>query len=167
MARITSLVPLLALLAATPALAQNTAVAFGGLQQDTSLPVEVTADALQVAQSDGTATFEGNVLVSQGDMRLSAGKLRVVYGDGAGEIREMLATGGVTLASGTEAAEAREAVYSIANGTVVMTGDVILTQGRNALSSQKLTIDLKTGTGALEGQVKTIFQTGNASPGGN
>ena len=41
------------------------------------------------------------------------------------------------------AAEAREAVYTIASGTVVMTGNVILTQGQNALSSDKLTVTVR------------------------
>ena len=60
-----------------------------------------------------------------------------------------------------EAAEADEAVYEVAAGTVDMQGDVLLTQGRNALSSQKLRIDLDAGTGQLEGRVQTIFTPGD------
>lgn len=161
---IASALALIVGLAATePALAQDTAIQFGGLQQDTSLPVEVASDALSVNQTDGTATFTGNVLVTQGEMKLSSQNLRVVYAQGgqsSGKIRELRASGGVTLVNGAEAAESREAVYDIDEGNVVMTGDVVLTQGPNALSSNALTIDLNTGTGMMNGRVRTIFQTG-------
>ena len=69
---------LVALLLPGPASAQNQ-VAFGGLKADTTLPVEVTADSLAVNQSDGTATFAGNVTIIQGDMRLKAGTVAGVY----------------------------------------------------------------------------------------
>lgn len=151
----------LALLLPVPLLAQGASVAFGGLKQDTTLPVEVSSDQLAVNQADGTATFSGNVLVGQGAMRLSAGQVLVVYtADGTG-ISRLNATGGVTLINATDAAESREAVYTIDSGLVVMTGDVMLTQGGNALSGQKLVIDLKAGTGVMEGRVQTVFQPGS------
>ena len=67
---------LIALLCLTPTwvAAQGTSLDFGGLKTDTTLPVEVTADQLTVNQADGMAEFTGSVLVSQGDMRLQAGK---------------------------------------------------------------------------------------------
>ena len=156
------LLTLLCALGPAAALAQDAAISFGGLKQDTSLPVEVKADSLAVNQADGSATFTGNVLVGQGEMRLSAGMVRVEYGQGGKSIEKLHATGGVTLASAKDAAEAREAVYTIASGSVVMTGDVLLTQGGSAISGQKLVIDLKAGTGRMEGGVSTIFV-----PGGN
>lgn len=143
------------------AAAQGTDLALGGIRTDTGLPVEVTADSLTVNQSDGSATFTGNVLIGQGDMRLSAGTVRVEYEEGGNtRIKRLHATGGVTLASATEAAEAAEATYTIASGEIVMIGDVLLTQGANALSGQKLTVDIATGTGTIEGRVKTVLQTG-------
>jgi lipopolysaccharide export system protein LptA len=155
----------LAALAAGTALAQNTNIAFGGLKHDSSLPVEVASDSLAVNQGDGTAEFRGNVLISQGGMKLTAAVVRVVYAPGGGgRISRMNASGGVTVVNGAEAAEANEAVYSIDAGTVVMTGSVLLTQGETALSADKLTIDLNAGTGTMEGRVRTIFQTGT---GGN
>lgn len=154
----------LALLAALPAAApaQETDIAFGGLTQDTSLPVEVQADRLSVNNADGTAVFSGNVLVAQGDMRLAAAEVRVEYAPGGKSIARLVATGGVTIANLADAAEAREADYSIDSGIIVMTGDVLLTQGASAMSGQKLTINLKTGTGTMEGRVTTTFL-----PGGN
>ena len=148
-----------------PIHAQGTTLAFGGLQHDASLPVEVAADSLQVDQNDGTAVFTGNVLVSQGEMRLASETLRVEYAsDGEnGEIARMLAGGGVTFTNGLEAAEAADAVYTLSSSNVVMTGDVILTQGQNAIAGDRLTIDLETGIGNMEGRVRTVFQSGDSN----
>jgi len=142
-------------------IAQGTAVPFGGLKHDSSQPVEVTADKLQVNQDNGSAVFIGNVVIGQGTMRLSANKVVVEYTQGANrKISKLHATGNVILVNGTEAAEASEAVYTIDNGNIVMIGNVILTQGQTALSSQRMVVDLKTGKATLEGRVKTILQTG-------
>lgn len=152
----------LAALVAGPALSQEAKVDFGGLKQDTTLPVNVEADSLAVNNADGSAVFTGNVAVSQGEMKMSAAVVTVAYGaDGKG-IASLHATGGVTIATAAEAAEAQEAVYTIVSGTVVMTGNVLLTQGGSTLAGQKLTIHLKDGTGVMEGRVSTTFV-----PGGN
>ncbi len=152
------------LLVLTPAItaAQGTQVAFGGLKHDSTQPVEVSSDTLQINQEDGSAVFSGNVVVGQGTMRLSADRVVVVYstGDGPRKISKMHATGNVVLVNGAEAAEAADAVYSIDSGNIVMTGNVILTQGQSALSSNKMVVDLNTGQATLEGRVKSILQTG-------
>ncbi len=152
----------LAALLAFPALAQQAKVDFGGLKQDTTLPVNVEADHFTVNNADGTAVFTGNVAVAQGEMKMSAAEVRVEYGANGKGISKLHATGGVTLSNAQEAAEAQEAVYTIDSGTVVMTGNVLLTQGASTLAGQKLTVHLKDGTGVMEGRVSTTFV-----PGGN
>lgn len=151
--------------AATGALAQGANVAFGGLQHDASLPVEITADELTVDQATGQAVFIGNVVAGQGEMRLSAGQVEVQYattdGQATGRIAQLVATQGVTLVNGAEAAEASRAVYNVESAEIIMTGDVILTQGQNALSGEELTVDLTNGSGRMTGRVKTIFRTGD------
>ncbi len=157
---------LLSLSLSMPLNAQSTDVAFGGLNHDTSQQVEILSDSFSIDQKTGTAEFVGNVVVGQGNMRMSAAKILVEYktknGESTGQIERMHATGGVTLVSGSEAAEAQTAVYSIDAGSILMEGAVILTQGASALSGQKLTINLRTGSARIEGRVKTIFQTGGS-----
>jgi lipopolysaccharide export system protein LptA len=80
--------------------------------------------------------------------------------DGSG-ISRMIGSGGVTLVSGPDAAEARDADYDIDAGTIIMTGDVLLTQGASALTSDKMVVNLNDGTARMTGRVKTILQTGN------
>jgi len=152
-----------AMLLASPApiLAQGTNVAFGTIKQDTTLPVEVTADNLSVDQSSGTAVFTGNVLIGQGDMRLSAARVLVTYRSQNAGIAKLQATGGVTLVTGADAAEAERADYNIDSGEIEMSGNVLLTQGQSALTAEKMFINLRTGTARMSGRVKTILQTGN------
>ncbi|MGH1411972.1 MAG: lipopolysaccharide transport periplasmic protein LptA [Pelagimonas sp.] len=140
-------------------MAQGAQVSFGG-NQDTNAPVEVTADSLSVNQKDGTALYTGNVVIAQGEMRLAAPRVLVVYSQTAQKIQRMEATGGVTMVSGSEAAEAQRADYSLEKGVVVMSGDVLLTQGASALTSQKMTVNLESGTAQLSGRVKTVLNQG-------
>lgn len=152
----------LALCIASPALAQGTSVAFGAAEHDRNAPVEVSSDKLEVNQNDGTVVFLGNVVVVQEAMRLSADTVRVEYGTAEPrEIERLIATGNVTLVSGEEAAEAQEAVYTLADASVVMSGEVLLVQGPSAISGERLVVDLEAGTGVMEGRVRTILRTGD------
>lgn len=161
------LVLALALLAPAAAMAQGMTVEFGGLRQDPAQPVEITADNLSVDQTAGTAVFSGNVVAIQGDLRLSAGEVRVTYLEGAADIESLTASGGVTIAGTRDAAEAREAVYTVSEGVVVMTGDVLLTQGNSAIAGERLVLNLQDGTGRMEGRVRTVFTPGTAAGSGN
>lgn len=154
----------LVLSAPGPALAQaqGTGVEFRGLRQDPGQPVEVTADSLTVNQTDGSALFEGNVVATQGDLRLAAATVQVDY-DEDGGVSRLTAQGGVTLASATDAAEAREAVYEVLTGTITMAGDVLLTQGRATITGQRLVLNLDSGTGRMEGRVQTVFAPGTGT----
>lgn len=154
---------LLALVVAMPLMtqAQGTAVTFGTMQGDPDAPIEVSADRLAVTEADDTAVFTGNVVIGQNEMRLSAAEVTVVYKEDNSGIARLIATGGVTLVSGEEAAEAKQADYDVDAGVIVMTGDVLLTQGRNALTSDKMTVNLEDGTALMDGRVRTVLQTGD------
>lgn len=139
------------------AVAQTAGIAFGGIKGDPTLPVDVTSETLTVSQKDGSAEFAGNVLVIQGEMRLSADKLRVEYKADKSGIERLFATGNVLLVNAIDAAASDEAIYTVDLGEVVMLGNVRLTQGETILTAPKMTVDLKTGMGSLEGGVKTSF----------
>ncbi len=141
---------------ALPALAED--VAFGKARQNTDLPVEVVADKLSVSQKDGTATFIGNVVVTQGDMIINADNVLVVYKEDDSRISKLEATGGVTLVSGADAAEAQTAEYDVDAGMVLLLGSVLLSQGPNVMSGDRINIDLNAGTAQVGGRVKTTLQ---------
>ncbi|WP_158965957.1 lipopolysaccharide transport periplasmic protein LptA [Chachezhania sediminis] len=146
------LVPVLSPL---PAAAQT--MAFGTTPTTPDQPVEVTSDTLDVSQTDGTALFRGNVVVVQGEMRLSANQVVVTYARARSAIEKVVATGEVLLVSGPDAAESERAVYTPDSGQIVMTGNVMVTQGANAISSEKMTVNMATGTAQMSGRVRTIL----------
>lgn len=148
-----------ALLLLLPLTAQAQEVSLGGpFVSDPDAPVEVTSETLSVDQATGAAVFEGAVVVSQGDLKLQAGRVEVLYDDAQSEIARLQASGGVTLATATEAAEAETADYDLAAGTLTLEGEVLLTQGPSAISADRMVVDLDAGTARMEGNVRTILQ---------
>jgi lipopolysaccharide export system protein LptA len=140
--------------------AQGAGISFGGLQNVRGLPVELAADSLEINNETGETVLRGNAVLGQGDMRLAAPEIRIFYAAGAGNAIERLeASGGVTLVTAQEAAEAQSAVYDVAAATVRLSGSVVLTQGSNILSGESLFVDLRAGQGRMEGRVRSIVQT--------
>jgi lipopolysaccharide export system protein LptA len=145
-------------LAGTLATAQSMQLGFGSLSQDVNAPVEITADALSVDQETGSAKFDGNVFIAQGEMRLSADHVTVTYAKERAKISRLNADGNVTLVSGEDAAKAQKADYDIDGGFVVMRGDVLVSQAGMALQAQEAVFNLTKQTAELKGRVKTILQ---------
>lgn len=152
---------LISVLALAPGLsvAQGLQLGFGQSQQDTGLPVEVTADSLSVNQSDGSAVFEGNVDISQGDMRMTADKVNVHYLPDNSGIDKLVAKGNVLLVQGPDAAEANEAIYTIESGDVVMSGNVTVIQAATTISADRMVLNLENNTAQMTGRVKTVLKT--------
>jgi len=140
-------------------------------QHDTSLPIEITADSLEVVQDRRIATFAGNVDAVQGDLVLSADQLRVHYGDdadaapappGMGSIRRIEAEGNVFLSSPRETAQGETGVYDVAANQLTMEGAVVLTQDDNVIRGQRLEIDLVSGRSRMLAAVPST--EGGAAP---
>lgn len=139
----------------------QTDIALGGLEVDTAAAIEVTADSLAVDQDTGSAVFRGNVIIGQGDLRLSAGTVEVIYVAETNDIAQLIAAGGVTFVTATEAAEAQNADYNITTGLLTLSGEVLLTQGASAISAEKMIINVTDGTASMEGRVRTVLQQGD------
>jgi lipopolysaccharide export system protein LptA len=142
------------------ALSAQTTLSLDGFQSDPEASVEMLADRLTVSQTDGAARFEGNVVIAQGDMRLSADLVDVTYLE-AGEIGLLSASGGVLLVSPADSAQADNADYDFAGRQLRMRGNVLLNQGAISLSADLLTIDLDTGGAVMEGRVRTVLSSGS------
>ena len=114
------------------------------LQQDKSLPIEITADSLEVLQKENIATFTGNVDAVQGDTVLSADKLRVHYRNdqeagttsssaspaSGGAIQRIEAEGHVFLSSPRETAQGNVGVYDVAGNRLTLEGAVVFDSRR-------------------------------------
>lgn len=129
------------------------------LNFNSSAPIEIVADSLEVQDSSSSAVFAGNVKVTQANMILRADRLEVIYAggsvtDGAGGpsgIERITAKGNVFVTSGEDTAQGGLAVYEPGKGTVTMTGAVVLTRGENILKGNRLVVDLNTGRSVMSG----------------
>lgn len=144
-------------LLAMPASAQVD-IGFGGVSYDERQPVEVTADGLTVDQTTGEAVFTGNVIVVQGDLRMAAGVVRIVYStDGNQDVREVIATGGVLVTRGADAAEGGSARFDVASALLTLSGSVLVTQGPTAIAGDSMVVNMRTGNGSVDGRVRTVL----------
>lgn len=147
---------------------------FGGLKHDSTQPIEIVSDSLEVRQAEQVATFTGAVEARQGALVLTADKLDVLFDQNSesasenetGAIRKVIATGSVFLTTGEETAQGQRAEYNVTDGTIRMTGNVVLNQGANAIRGEALNIDLNRGFGRMEssgdGRVKSVFTPGSS-----
>jgi len=150
-----------------PGLAAAQGVKLGTPQGNSKEPVQITSNQLEVNQTAGTALFTGDVVVIQGDTRIGAPRILVEYvkapdGTVTSTVDKITATGGVTMATPTEAAESSKAVYTPQNDMVTMTGDVLLTQGPNTLTGNQLVFNITTGVGQMDGRVRSVITPGSS-----
>jgi len=140
---------LLPLLAVAPALGQGGSGLKG---HDSSAPVDVGADRIEVQDRANRAIFSGNVQARQGNMTLNSARLTVVYANGRDvQIQRLEASGGVTLRTPSETARSQYAIYDLDRGLVTMIGGVNLDQGSNHVQGGRLVLDLDTHRAVLDG----------------
>lgn len=154
----------LALMVATLLIAPSGASAQSGFSFDSlvgegSKAIEVTADALDVVQSEAVARFNGNVIVSQGALTLKAATITLHYTTEQNKqntpVTLIEAKSGVNMTSKSESVTCEWLRYDIADGRITLGGNVVLTRDGNKLSGERLTIDLNTGLSRLEGGAST------------
>ena len=144
------LLALLPLALAAPAAGQSGG--FGLADHDTSAPVNVTADRVEVQDRVDRAIFAGTVRVAHGDLRLAAERVTLAYSTAGGiEIERLDASGGVTVSSPSETARGQFGIYDTDRRLITLIGDVVLTRGANELRGGRLVIDLTSGRAVVEG----------------
>lgn len=137
----------------------GTGAGYAARGHDTSQPVEIDADALEIQQERKIAVFTGNVAARQGELVLRSDSLEVDYGSNKGarkagrapEISRLRAKGKVHLVSPAESARGDWAVYDVPGRVITMGGDVVLTRGENVLQGRRLVFNLATGKSRIDG----------------
>jgi lipopolysaccharide export system protein LptA len=138
--------------------ADSASIGFGSSDGIREAQIEITSESLTVSETEGSVLFSGDVVISQGEIELSATKVMVTYNNETATIITIKASDGVRLISSSDAVEADGAQYDVQAGTVLMSGNVVLMQGAFALSAKQMSIDLNDGTAQMIGRVKTILQ---------
>lgn len=115
-------------------------------------PVNYAADRIELQDRQKRVVLSGNVVIDQGDLRLTAGRTTVSYTDaGALRIQRIDATGGVTVTRGGERAQGSSGVYDFNRKVIILAGGVALRRGTDTLNGGRLTIDLNTGLSTVDG----------------
>jgi lipopolysaccharide export system protein LptA len=132
------LLPLAALLASAPAIAQQ--------KHDSEAPINFGADHIELQDKANRAILTGNVSVKQAEMTLNSARMTVAYTgqvvDGSPQVSRLDAAGSVVVTRPDQTARSQYAIYDLNQRTILMIGDVTLTQGGNVTHSQRLTLNL-------------------------
>ena len=104
----------------------------------------ITADSIEMLVDKHTIEMEGNVLVEDELVRLSAKKM-LVHLDDDNKLKSIEAYGGVTVRKldSTESATGDTGAYDAASETVTLSGNCILLKDKNTLTGDKVVYDRK------------------------
>jgi lipopolysaccharide export system protein LptA len=139
----------------------------GGNAKD---PVNIDAAKLDYFDKEQKLVYTGNVIATQGESKLQAGKL-VIYlapknpkasagTPSLSQVRRMEAAGPVTLLSKDQIGTGDSGIYERSENKVYLVGNVTLSQGGNVTKGDKLTYDLATKEAIVTGgRVRSLFLT--------
>ena len=115
-------------------------------------PVNYAADRIELQDRQNRVVLSGDVVINQGDLRLTAQRTTVAYTDNGGlRIQRIDATGGVVVTRGGERASGAAGVYDFNRKVIVLSGGVNLRRGSDTLNGGRLTIDLNSGLSSVDG----------------
>ncbi len=152
--------PALLLLGATTAPVTGTLAPTPGKpvtgRHDANQPIGISADLFVVDKNPTsgpggtiTGTYTGNVIITQGEIRLRADKVRINII--AGKPDKIYANGNVVVNSASGTATGDAGVYDVSPRLVTLTGRVVLTKEKNVMRGAQLTVNLVTGVAQLGG----------------
>jgi len=137
------------------ALAASSVAADAQSKHDTGAPIDFDAAHIELQDRANRGLLSGNVVIRQGEMKLSADRMTVNYtGDisnGSPEISRLDAVGDVTVTRPDQTAHAQYGVYDVDRRIITMVGGVTLTQGTNRVNGNRLSINLDTGRATIDG----------------
>ncbi len=139
--------------------------------------IYITSDKLVANDAEKYAEFIGNVKATQGNTVITSDKIRIYYGKAAdnekakkakdsrmaGSVRKIVATGNVKIKFDDIQGEAKEAIYTTKDRTVVLNGPgaKIIKKGSGQTQSDKIIINRENGCIRFEGNVKGEFFAGD------
>lgn len=137
---------------------------------NTNQPIDVNADKFTADLNNKTFMYTGNVIVTQGDMKLRAADVKVNTADGK-QPTSIVATGGVVVeAPNSGTATGDNGTYDVPNHLITLTGrKVVLVHNKDVSSGTKLTVNLVTNVATFvsdKAQGGNGRVTGTFTPGG-
>lgn len=112
-------------------------------------PIAVNADNFLADLNGESGTYTGNVIVSQGEVKLHADKVTVLAP--GGKASRMEAAGHVVVDSPSGQAVGDNGIYDVAAQNLRLTGHVVLTKDANVMRGSTLEVAMDTGLARLTG----------------
>lgn len=131
-----------------------------GLFADQDTPVVITADSMELQRKTGTVIYTGNVLAVQDDVRITSDTLRARYDAEGGELRSVVAEGGVRIRHGGREMTGDKAVFDGRESTITVSGNTTLRAGNSSVSGDRITIYVREDRGVVEnsrGRVRAVI----------
>ncbi|PLY16523.1 MAG: lipopolysaccharide transport periplasmic protein LptA [Sedimenticola sp.] len=146
------------------------------LESDKDQPIGIEADSVEIDDGTGQSIYKGNVILTQGSIRITASSITVTQTNGV--TSKVVANGNpVTFkqdgdqGSGTIKGKAKQAEYLANSDTLFLIGDAELTQGKDSFKSDRITYDrakavVKAGASAKgKERVKVTIESKNGNTG--
>ncbi len=124
-------------------------------------PIVVNANRLEFDYKAGKLLYRGQVVASQGDMKLESDVLTVLLDRAEdGKVTEVVAEGDVRMSKGTRRATAGRAVFDQTKRQVVLSDHAVLHDGPNEVSGDRVVVYLDDERSVVEGgsgRVKAVL----------
>ena len=136
-------------------------------KHDADAPINIAADKFIADENAKTGTWSGNVVITQGDMRMRANTVRMNVVGKDNKPDKIFAQGGVVVdspSSGTVTGD--NGVYDVVQRSVNLTGHVVLTKQNNSMRGAQMTVNLVSGIATLGGGGGPAAPGANAASGG-
>lgn len=163
---------------------------------DSKLPVEVTADSLEVFQEANRAIFKGSVIAKQGVLDIRANEMEVYYdakktttksktsqdnssetksetkvtqnssNTASNKITKVKLKDKVFISTPNETGRGDSGEYNVSNSLITLEGNVVLTSKKNIVKGDRLVYNLKTGISKIISNSNNSNANSNKKPAG-
>jgi lipopolysaccharide export system protein LptA len=114
---------------------------------NSNAPINVSSDTFEGNFQTKVGTYNGNVIITQGDDKLHADRVKVDVV--AGKPSRFEATGHVVFVSSSGTATGDNGVYELGPRTITLTGHVVLTKEKDVMRGTSLVVNMDTGQSRL------------------
>lgn len=142
--------------------AQGSQFSFDGFSTDSNLPINVEADQIEVLQNVDTnnrriAELTGDVIITQGDMKITSDTVIITYGSDGGEMEKLETKGDMVLTTQDKTVKASRATYDILSGRIDLNENVVLIQEGATVTGSNMVVETFTGKATITGRVRTVL----------
>jgi lipopolysaccharide export system protein LptA len=121
-------------------------------------PIVITSETLTADNKNQTATFEGSVVATTGEISIKSDKMIVYYDNSENKVSKIHALGNVTVKKEEQAIFSDEAMYLDNEQKIVFSGNPKAVEGENLITGNQIIFFLKDDRAVIEGS-KLILQS--------